>query len=425
MTARALAAVAVVLLIGGCGGDDPVRIGVLTDCQGPFRGFEEAELSGAELPLLRRGATFRGTSPTDGLTPARIAGRTVVLVPGCAETGEHSVFIEEARRLVEIEQVDAIVGGASVVTREVARLYPEVPFVATFWDEPEITLRNPTANLYRFAIDSAQQAAGLGRYAYEELGWRRASVLAGDASPGWAGAAAFKAEFCALGGTVVDEVYRDWYRPQANVAERAVTGDPDGVAFLLTSFDGPSEVAADLLPRLRSPARQIILWAGVLEDMAFMSAHAPALAGVASTSWLPAGKPSDELRTYRAEYAKAFPAIPAGFGDSSFVLGYHDSVEALLQAFEAVEGDLSDGRRRLHEALRSLSVALPRGTVRLDGNRQAVTDLSLVRLTGSGVEPVSVARDVEQTFGGLLSKAPPPAQGSQPCRRATPPSWAR
>jgi len=82
----------------------------------------------------------------------------------------------------------------------------------------------------------------------------------------------------------------------------------------------------------------VFIWAGVLEDRAFMSAHAPALAGVASTSWLPAGKPSDELRTYRAEYAKAFPAIPVGFGDSSFVLGYHDSVEALVQAFEVAEG---------------------------------------------------------------------------------------
>ena len=49
-----------------------MRIGVLTDCQGPFRAFEEAELSGAELPLLARGAAFRGTAPTDGLTPATV-----------------------------------------------------------------------------------------------------------------------------------------------------------------------------------------------------------------------------------------------------------------------------------------------------------------------------------------------------------------
>ena len=70
--------------------------------------------------------------------------------------------------------------GSTVVAREVARLYPEVPFVATFWDESEVTLHRPAPNLFRFSADFAQQTAGLGAYAFEELGWRRATVLTGD-----------------------------------------------------------------------------------------------------------------------------------------------------------------------------------------------------------------------------------------------------
>src|SRR5262245_18480258 len=121
--------------------------------------------------------------------------------------------------------------------------------------------------------------------------------------------------------------------------------------------------------------------------------------------------------------------MPKGLEQLSFVIDYPDSVEALLTALEHAGGDLSDGRRRLRSALAHLRVALPRGDVHLDQNRQAVAELPLVRsrLTPRGLstEPSSTARGVEQTFGGLLSHAPPPGPHSQPCRKASPPHSAR
>jgi branched-chain amino acid transport system substrate-binding protein len=97
-----------------------------------------------------------------------------------------------------------VVGGASVAARDLARRYPDTVFVSTFWDEQEITLRRPAPNLFRFSPDYGQQAAGLGEHAYRTLGWRRVAVVAGDSASGWGGSAAFVAEFCALGGTVVE-----------------------------------------------------------------------------------------------------------------------------------------------------------------------------------------------------------------------------
>src|SRR6187549_1727042 len=105
MRTRALVLPVVAALVAaaaGCGGGrEPVRIGVLVDCQGPLRALEDAELSAAELPFLRRGARLAGKAPTAGVTPATVAGRKVELVTGCSEVGEGSVFIDEARRLVE------------------------------------------------------------------------------------------------------------------------------------------------------------------------------------------------------------------------------------------------------------------------------------------------------------------------------------
>jgi ABC-type branched-subunit amino acid transport system substrate-binding protein len=431
MPAR-LAAVAVGLAIaasfgGGCGSsDDVVKLGVLTDCQGPFHAYEDAQLSGAELPFLRRGARLAGTGPSEGVTPIEVGGRRVELVRGCQESGEHTVFIEEARRLIESEKVDAIVGGASVVARDLADHYPDVPFVSAFWNEQEVTLRSPARNLFRFSPDYAQDAAGLGAYAYRHLGWRRAAIVAGNVPPGWDGAAAFTAEFCALGGKVVGASYRSIYTGRPDVVARALATKPDGVAAFLTGFDDHTKILGSLAAGLDDP-RRLVTWSQTIEDPTVMNAIGAKLDGVVVTTWLPPTPPSPILRRHRALYRTAFPGLPATFGDQSWVLAYTDAVESTLTALERTSG--GDVRRGLLDELGRVSVDLPGGRVTLDRNRQAVRDGYLARVVWSdgksSFQPVRVVPRVEQTFGGLLSAAPPPGPGSQPCVKAQPPAWAR
>ena len=252
----ALAALAVAG--GGCGSDkQTVRIGVLTDCQGPLRGSEDAQLSGgrASVPAPRRTPCRAGPA---AVTAIEEGGRRIELVRGCQESGEHTVYIEEARRLLETEQVDAIVGGASVVARDLARRYPDVPFVSTFWNEQEVTLRRPASNVFRFSPDHAQQAAGLGTYAYRELGWRRAGVVAGDQPAGWAGAAAFTASSAPSGD--------GWSRrptarssPAGPTSSCTLGAKPDGVAAFLHFLDDPATILGALATALDDP-RRLLLW---------------------------------------------------------------------------------------------------------------------------------------------------------------------
>src|SRR5690349_18112770 len=99
-------------LASGCGGgEQPVRIGVLSDCRGLLSANNEPSLAGAEFPLLERGARLRGVKPSDGITTARVAGRRVELVVGCSESGVYDVLVAETRRLIEVEHVNAVVGG--------------------------------------------------------------------------------------------------------------------------------------------------------------------------------------------------------------------------------------------------------------------------------------------------------------------------
>ena len=109
------------------------RIGVIADCVGINRPLHDAEVSGAQLPLIQRGAELRGDGAADGITPVTVAGRSVELVDGCTEVYEFSALTAEVRRLVELERVDAIVAATSgpdeIVLRDLARRYPEVVFL--------------------------------------------------------------------------------------------------------------------------------------------------------------------------------------------------------------------------------------------------------------------------------------------------------
>ena len=134
------------------------------------------------------------------------AAAAPVLLIGCDEGGEFSTVIATARRLVEVEHADVVLGGTwpgdGIVLGQVARRYPTVAFVAASTGPGEVTLLRPSPNLFRVRPSYTQPAASLGIYAYRQAGWRRAAVLVEDDEEGWAESAAFTAEFCAVGGRV-------------------------------------------------------------------------------------------------------------------------------------------------------------------------------------------------------------------------------
>ena len=71
--------------------------------------------------------------------------------------------------------------------RDLARRFPDVTFLASEMGAQETTLRDPPPNYFRFAPTGAQTTAGLGTYAYRDLGWRRAVIAAEDWYPGLGG----------------------------------------------------------------------------------------------------------------------------------------------------------------------------------------------------------------------------------------------
>jgi branched-chain amino acid transport system substrate-binding protein len=407
--------VALAVLAAGCGGNaSSFRIGVLSDCYGPLSGENAVVAAAAELPLVVRGAKA-SRSPLDGVGPVSVAGRRVRLEFGCVAGNED--VISEARRLVEEDGAQAIIGTLDpqqgMVLRAYARRRPQTVFLIQPSDSPELTLRDPAPNVFRFAPDSAQEVAGLGSYAYKTLGWRTAVTAGDDAPYGWSRVAAFVAEFCALGGRVVD---REWFWVGSDTGPAAARGaSADGVFF-----------AAAL-----SPARPFLRrFAAVRPDVAHHLVATSALAGDATAARLAAGAvvagslpsiPATAARAYAAAFARAFPTLPAASALSPLVIGYRDGVEAVLEALARAAGDGT----RLGAALRGLTLQSPLGALRLDENRQAVVSSYLSRLAARA-DPVAAIHGVPESFGGLFDAAQPPSGRSTPaCVRRRPAPWAR
>jgi branched-chain amino acid transport system substrate-binding protein len=439
----AVIALAAALLCVGCGGRDRViTLGILSDCSGFFGSQHELSLAAAELPLLERGARLAGKKPTEGVRGAKVAGTQIKIAVGCSDTNDVNTTIDEARPLIEKDGARIVVGPTyglttGIIVRELAHRYPGTAFLVAASPAQETTLRDPARNLFRFGPDLEQMTAGLGSYAYNQLGWRTAAIVATSWQLSWAQAAGFVAEFCALGGRVVERRWLDLGSPDLAAAAAKVPPEADGVALVTDGFIDDPLGFAKALERTHHPlARHLVLGPHVFKpfgDPRVFARTGSVLEGVVGSVEAPYVSASPAWLGFRRAYAAHFPGLrlPASPADFLIQLAYYNAVSAALIALERVEGDLSDGERRFMEALAKVELESPTGSIRLDANRQAITSAYLGRIElGGGGKPamqtMRVVPGVEQTFGGYFSGAtPPPTRMTPACRRATPPPWTR
>jgi branched-chain amino acid transport system substrate-binding protein len=415
----------------GCGGSErPFTIGVVVDCEGVFAPFSPSVLAGAELPLLERGARLAGSAPSDGVRGSRVAGRRVRIVQGCAEITFLTQLIENVRRLVEVGRADVVVApllgqSEGVVLARLARRYPGTTFVLANTYAQEPTLRSPAANLFRVIADGAQFTAGLGAYAYHDLGWRSAAVVLPDDSYSWPEAAGFLAEFCTLGGRVTRVTMSD----DVAGAVRRVPRGADGVALISRGF-GQTAAFGAAYAKVNGPlARHLVLGPGSFEfaDPHFVARSGPLLRGVVLGGWSHDSHDA-AWSAFRKAYRSHFPGLPAvqSPADAPVTLGYYDAVEAVARGLEHAPG----GGRGFRRALAATSFDAPNGPLRLDRHRQAVVSATLSRVELSSHGPVirtlRTLPGVEQTFAGYFGRRTPTATVSRPgCHRGPIPRWAR
>ena len=417
MTRLAAAAVvaACALMAGGCASDDPppLRVGVLVECTGLLEASGDGMLAGAQLPFIERGAELAGTDPNEGLRDVEVGGRPVEIAKGCTEITAIAHELVEARRLIEEEHVDVLIGPVGetegVLLSRMAARYPDVTFLISASVAQDVTLRPPRPNVFRFVADGAQSVAGLGTYAYRRLGWRDVTVVEDPIAGSWEQAAGFAKEFCALGGRVRSNELLLWTKADSALGAR-VAGQADGVA-LFDGFYDPELFLRAYRAHGGALARRLLISGYAFGVPNGLSPGPVDLSGVVIGGDIPVQSESPAWLRYRSAYRKAFPGLPVREATGLLILPTYVSAEALARALESVDGEIGPHGRDLRAALAKLAFEAPMGPVRLDANRQAIVSVHLRRVEGHGADvrtrPVRIVRGVEQSRGGSFTAADP------------------
>ena len=325
-------------------------------------------------------------------------------------------------------------GDESIAVANYAKQHPDKTFVDGAAGAQDTTLKVQAPNFFRFNGDGAQWNAGLGQIAYNQLGWRKAVVVADDYSFGWTSAAGFIADFCAAGGQISQRVFPPLNTTDYSSYAQQASSDADGTFVAVGG--------AGLIPFLKAYEQSH----GPIDAKKFMGnlfwgtpslfeQLGPRVNGAYIGS---AGTAGDLDEPAAQDYAnniigKWFKKIPPG-GDpapqasSTFTYGYYVNTWALIKGLEAVKGDISGGQKDLQEALGKVTLPAPYGEIKLDENRQAVFtnfNQQLVMQDGKlAVKTVAAIPNVTQTFGGTFSASTPaPGRKNPTCEKRDLP-WA-
>lgn len=369
-----------------------IKVGALASMEGAFTVLGQDGMRGMELALKER--------------DYKAGGKTIQLIKS-SSNGSPDSALSAARKLVEQDKVDIVVGPTSgsegIAVKNYARTRPGVTFLNGSSAAQETTLREPAANFFRFGTDGAQWMVGLGSYAVQK-GFKKVAVIAEDYAFPYSQVQGFMAEFCKAGGRVVDKA---WVPLGTKDYSSVIAKLPDGIDAVYVALGGAD--AVNFLTQYEQlGGSKPFIGGSITVDQTVLSykgKRRDALIGTPSASPIADSWDDPQWRKFVAAYKAQFKD---GFSSPSlFAHGYYVNTLAMLDALDAVKGDLSNEQAALRKTLATVPVKTPTGEVRLDENRNAIASIFLTEVAKApdGTlynKVVKVTPDVNQQLG--LSK---------------------
>jgi branched-chain amino acid transport system substrate-binding protein len=409
----------------------PIKIAILSDCQGAFASNYEQDIGGA-ITALAQFADVKPKNPNKpsaGWTGGQIGGHPLKLVGIGCSNDKADTAIKETRRLMEQLGADVMIGplsgDESVAVANYAKQHSNKTFVngtAGAWDT---TAAVKAPNFFRFNGDGIQWNAGIGDLAYRKLKWRKAAIIMDDYSFGYASGAGMIADFCAAGGNIVKRVFPPLNATDFSSYARQLP-DPSKVDGYFWAVGGTGTI-----PSLKAfeQAHGKITANKVIGNLFFFASGADKQLGPRLNGAYVGGfGSSPDLKSaavtkYKAildRWYKKYPPLAGKASDHAadgFTYNYYLNAWGLVKALKAVNGDISGGQKKLQTALRTTSVDGAYGKVTLDKNRQAIQDQYSYRMDvkagALSIVTVQFIPKVAQSFGGSITK--PPSRTSPTC----------
>jgi branched-chain amino acid transport system substrate-binding protein len=412
----------------------PIKVAYLSDCEGAFGAFFEPDIAGANLAAIKyAGAKPAGEKPSDGIDGATVAGAPIEIVGiGCADDTADKA-IEETRRLMEQEDADILVGPLSgdegIAVANYAKEHPDKTFINGTAGAQDATLNVQAPNFFRYHSDGAQWSAGLGDYAYNELGWKTAAIIGDDYSFPYTSLAGFVAEFCAVGGKVTKRIWPPLGEKDYSSFISQIPDDVDGIYYgiggagLVSFMKQYQEQRGKIDPKKT-------MGNVFFDDPLVLKEVSDAVTGSFTAGPTAADSNDPKVAEYLEDLKTAYGEEIAGLGPSVFVYNYYTAMWALIKGLEAVDGDIAD-QKKLQEALVGVTLDAPWGEIKLDDNRNGIADNYVKEIVPdtSGdkvpdVKTIAKIPAVEQTYGGTFSAdSPPPDRTNPKCEAGSEPAW--
>ncbi|WP_142846613.1 ABC transporter substrate-binding protein [Telmatospirillum sp. J64-1] len=380
---------AAAVFAGPAHAQEEIRLGSIATLEGPFASGGQDGHRGITLALEE--------------VNYEINGKKIVWTAE-SSNAQADVALARARKLIEQDQVDIIVGPLSgaegIALRDYSRTLTGKTIVNGSSAASDTTLRDPSPNFFRFSTEGAQWMAGLGNYVFQEMGVEHVAVIANDYAFPYAQVFGFMVDYCRAGGKVT----KLWSPLGTTDYSSVITRIPRDAGALLV-IKGGTDALAFLTQYAQTGGELPIIGGSIMADQTLMSARGPhqrLMEGMISAGPIADIHDDPMWQEWVERYRERFPdglQSPSIHG-----FNYYTNTKAILLALQEVGGDLSDNQQKFQQALANLEFKNPMGaTVKLDENRQAISDIFFTRIvkTDDGLRTESFGRadGVDQRLG--------------------------
>jgi branched-chain amino acid transport system substrate-binding protein len=325
-----------------------------------------------------------------------MSGRTPIEVVYADDESDASAGVAEARRLVESENIDLLVGPiVGSVAGPVSDLMAEMD-IPQIYGVPtnDLWIRDGMPDtLFTIEATTAEMAMHIGRWAAEEGGYGRVATVCSDYLTGWEACGGFVNTFTTYGGEIVEQIWTPAggapdYAPvisrlQAVEYDALYMGTPVGDGVLL--FSALSEFG--LADETQILSHKVVIDPGTL------GVYGPEAEGILSSAPYAEGRDNAATQEFVAAFEEAYGRIPGTTGGAKYFIAH--LVDTAIQELGGTIPSTADFIEKLYELQIDDSVY---GTWHTDENGNSLHDHFLRHVVDRG--DGTLWNVVEETWPG-------------------------
>jgi branched-chain amino acid transport system substrate-binding protein len=353
-----LALVATCLLPAGTASAQkgPIKVGLILPETGPLAANGKDMANGMQLFFEEQGW--------------RLAGREIKLITEDDE-GKPPTGLAKARSLVESQGVHLLMGPLSAAVGYAVAPYVDAKKVPTSFpivSAEDITQRKRSPYIVRTGWTSAQPSHPFGKWAYDNLGYRKIAMIGYDFAFGWEVAAGFQRTFEEAGGQVVQKLW-----PPLGTADFApylaqLRRDVDAIYAIFSGADALR--FAKQYSEAGLKGKLALIGGGTFTDEHVLRSMGDEVLGVVTALHYSAALPNPANKKFVQAYEAKYRQIPSYYSEGSYVAGL-----ALKAALEATGGDIENTDKFLAALRRVDLTEAPRGPIRFDDSGNPIQNI--------------------------------------------------